>query len=72
MLHTPYIEESEDAKWIRSNYEVLQIKYSDMYIAIFKKKVIAASESFINMYEEAKKISEHFVISQMIGESRVL
>jgi hypothetical protein len=68
----PYIEENEDAKWIRSNYELLQTKYSDMYIAVFKKKVIAASESFNNMYEKAKKISEHFVISQMIGESRVL
>ena len=68
----PYIEENEDTKWIRSNYELLRIKYSDMYIAVFKKKVIAASESFNKMYAKAKKISEHFVISQMIGESRVL
>ncbi len=68
----PYIGENEDTKWIRSNYELLRIKYSDMYIAVFKKKVIAASESFNNMYAKAKKISAHFVISQMIGESRVL
>ena len=68
----PYTEENEDAKWIRSNYEMLQEKYSDMYIAVFKKKVIAASNSFKDMREMARKISEHFVISQMIGESRVL
>ena len=65
-------KENEDVKWIRSNYELLQEKYSDMYIAVFKKKVIAASNSFKDMREMAKSISEHFVISQMIGESRVL
>lgn len=41
-------------------------------IAVFKKKVIAASNSFNDMRERAKRISEHFVISQMIGEPRVL
>jgi len=51
----PYTEENEDAKWIRSNYEVLQEKYSDMYTAVFKKKVIAASNSFNDMRERAKR-----------------
>jgi len=53
--HMPYTEENEDAKWIRSNYEVLQEKYSDMYTAVFKKKVIAASNSFNDMRERAKR-----------------
>ena len=42
-----------------------------MYIAVFRKKVIAASEHFNEMYTEAKKISEHFVTSQVSGDSRI-
>ncbi|MFQ6120801.1 MAG: DUF5678 domain-containing protein [Methanosarcinales archaeon] len=67
-----YEEENEDSKWIRNNYVELRTKYSDMYIAVFRKKVIAASEHFNEMYTKAKKISEHFVTSQVIGDSRVL
>ena len=67
-----YEQEKDDSKWIKINYGKLQRRYADMYIAVFKKRVIAASEDFDQMYSNAKKDALHFVTSYVAGEVRVL
>lgn len=45
---------SEDFKWTRENIDEFQQKYSGMYVAVHKGKVIASGD-FKKVYEEVNR-----------------
>jgi len=45
----------EDLRWIRENYEELQGKYPDMFIAVFGKRVVASGRTYFEVSRELER-----------------
>jgi len=58
---------AEDMKWIRGHASDLQNKYPDMYVAIYKGKVIAANKDLNKVYEKVRKYGEQVIIKYVFS-----
>lgn len=60
-------ELTESMRWIREHARELQNRYSDMYIAVHKGRVIAADRDLRNVYEKARPYGENVVIKYVFS-----
>lgn len=44
--------------WFEKNYDMLQEKYVDKFVAIYKNKVIASGNSYKKVYLKARQITK--------------
>lgn len=56
------LEVAEDIRWIRQHTNELQQKYPDMYVAVYKGKVIAADKDMRKVYEAARPYGEKAIV----------
>jgi len=58
---------TSDVMWIKDHHLELQQKYLDMYIAIYKRKVVAAHKEFGKVYQKVEKIGVDAVIKYVFS-----
>jgi len=63
---------AEDFRWLREHAQELQGKYPNMYIAVYKGKVVAADREFGNVCEEAKRYGENAIIKYVFSGDLVV
>lgn len=63
---------AQDVKWIREHAQELQVKYPNMYIAVYKGKVIASDREFGKVCEEAKRYGEGAIMKYVFSGDLVV
>jgi len=52
----------DDIKWLRAHSQELQDRYPNMYVAVYKGRIIAADKNFGKVYEKAKPYGDKALI----------
>jgi hypothetical protein len=61
-----------DIKWIREHSQKLQEKYPDMYVAVYKGKVVAADKEFRKVCEKTRSLGEKAIIKYVFSGDLVV
>ncbi|MFQ6073391.1 MAG: DUF5678 domain-containing protein [Methanosarcinales archaeon] len=56
-----------ESKWIKENYQELQKKYPDMWIAVSNKEILAADKDYSKVKKEARKKNEDFMMEYILS-----
>jgi len=63
---------AQDIRWLREHAQELQDKYPDMYIAVYRGKVVAADKEFGKVCERAKLYGEKAIIKYVFSGDLVV
>jgi len=58
---------TSDVMWIKDHHLELRQKYPDMYVAVYKSKVVVAHREFGKVYEKVEKIGVDAVIKYVFS-----
>jgi len=65
-------EIAQDIRWLREHSQELQEKYPDMYVAVYKGKVIAVDKEFGRVYKKVKELGEKAVVEYIFSGDLVV
>lgn len=60
-------ELAKDVKWMREHSFELQERYPDMYIAVYKGRVVAADKDLKKVYDKARPYGERAIIKYVFS-----
>lgn len=61
------VEIAQGLKWINEHIRELQEKYPDMYIAVYRGKIIAADKDLKKVCERARPYGENVIIKYVFS-----
>lgn len=62
----------QDIRWLRERSQELQERYPNMYVAVYKGKVVAADREFGKVYEKVKQLGEKAIIEYIFSGDLVV